>query len=182
MYKVEGYDFESKETADKAKLEADGVKYIKENTRMDNPDMIYKLYDQIIREEMFETPVGLSFLAELQEYLYANPEIENEVIRPIPVHAPEIRKIKAAEKKNGKYRKKFRITLFFAIVLGAVVIGMFGITYYSGSSVTILNYENALIDKYEDWEKDLDEREQKLKEREADLTENTEDLPETESR
>ena len=66
MYKVEGYDFESKETADKAKLEADGVKYIKENTRIDNPDMIYKLYDQIIREEMFETPVGLSFLAELQ--------------------------------------------------------------------------------------------------------------------
>ena len=60
--------------------------------------------------------------------------------------------------------------------------GMFGITYYSGSSVTILNYENALIDKYEDWEKDLDEREQKLKEREADLTEHTEDLPETESR
>ena len=98
------------------------------------------------------------------------------------MHAPEIRKIKAAEKKIGKYRKKFRITLFFAIVLGAVVIGMFGITYYSGSSVTILNYENALIDKYEDWEKDLDEREQKLKEREADLTENTEDLPQTESR
>lgn len=182
MYKVEGYDFESKEAADKAKLEADGVKYIKENTRMDNPDMIYKLYDQIIREEMFETPVGLSFLAELQEYLYANPEIENEVIRPIPVHAPEIRKIKAAEKKIGKYRKKFRTALFFAIVLGAVVIGMFGITYYSGSSVTILNYENALIDKYEDWENDLDEREQKLKEREADLTENTEELPETESR
>lgn len=181
MYKVEGYNFESKEAADKAKLEADGVKYIKENTRMDNPDMVYKLYDQIVREEMFETPVGLSFLAELQEYLYANPEIENEVIRQIPVHAPEIRKVKAAEKQTAKFRKKFHIALFFAVVLAAGVIGMFAITFYSGNSVTIINYENALIDKYEDWEKDLDEREQKLKEREADLTENTEDLPETES-
>ena len=45
------------------------------------------------------------------------------------------------------------------------------ITWLSEDNVTILNYENKVIDKYEIWEKQLDERESQLEERELRLTE-----------
>lgn len=45
------------------------------------------------------------------------------------------------------------------------------ITWLSKDNVTILNYENKVIDKYEIWEKQLDERESQLEERELRLTE-----------
>ena len=55
---------------------------------------------------------------------------------------------------------------------------MFAITYFSDDNVTILNYENTIIDKYEDWQKSLDEREQQLDERESELMEREEQLQE----
>ena len=60
-------------------------------------------------------------------------------------------------------------SLFFAIVFAIVIGSMFVITYVSGDNVTILNYENAIIDKYENWEQKLDTREKKLDQREAEL-------------
>ena len=51
------------------------------------------------------------------------------------------------------------------------MIFMFVITGISKDNVTIMNYENEIIDKYEKWEQELTEREQALKEREEALTE-----------
>ena len=202
MYRVDGYEFEEEAVYEKAKLESDGVRYIKERLHMDNPEAVLKLYDQMVREEMFSTPVGMGFLAELQDYLYTNPAVSKEDVRPIPVHAPEPvmtereRKREVAQKRKNadrreraaaekwkaehksplldRYRRKYHTALFFSLVLAAVIIGMFAITYVSGKSVTILNYENALIDKYESWENDLNEREAALDKREAALDKETE--------
>ncbi len=215
MYQVDGYDFVDKELADKAVVESEGIKYIKERTRMDDPDMVLKLYDQMIQEQMFETPVGLSFLYELQEYLHTIPYIKNESIRPIPVKTAFLgseqkanRKRAKRNKDNGrdafqkqteadtnsnnsdrkrrakrmnnsqkqelnptarKYKGFFHVSLFFAAVFAAIIVGMFAIIYLSGNSITILNYENAIIDKYEAWEEELNEREQELQEKAMEL-------------
>lgn len=59
----------------------------------------------------------------------------------------------------------------FAVVFALGIIGMLVITWLSEDNVTILNYENKVIDKYEIWEKQLDERESQLEERELRLTE-----------
>ena len=56
--------------------------------------------------------------------------------------------------------------IFFVVVLSAALIGMFVIAFLSRDNVNILNYENAIIDKYEDWEKDLEERERAIREKE----------------
>ena len=58
-------------------------------------------------------------------------------------------------------------------VLLLIVIGMFAVTATSGN-INIVNYENALIEKYEHWETQLNEREEKLREREADASQNSE--------
>ena len=73
---------------------------------------------------------------------------------------------KKIQAKNTDYKAKFAVALVFVFLLLAMVIAMFTITFLSKDNVTILNYENELINKYEEWEKDLEERERVLEERE----------------
>ena len=61
------------------------------------------------------------------------------------------------------------MSLGINFVLLAIILGMFFITYISGNNVNIVNYENELINKYEKWEQELNEREAVLNEREAQL-------------
>lgn len=72
------------------------------------------------------------------------------------------------KRKTGKSRwvpQKYEITLFVSVILAISIIGMFIIASTSDNP-TILNYENKLIDKYAEWEQELDEREAALNERE----------------
>ena len=183
MYKVGNYEFETQTQAQVAQKEVEGIRYIRSQTNMDDPDVVLQLYNSLILKEVFVTPVGFDFLRQLQEYLNTIPYIKNEDIFPIPVYRPELaeeddpeqeRAVKArAEKRRKKKEKEFRaqqkrkhrdyhgayvVSTFFAVVFALVIAGMFAITYLSDDNVTILNYENAIIDKYEDWQKSLDEK------------------------
>ena len=182
MYQVEGYAFETKEQEHTAKHEVEIIGYIRKNTRMDDPDIVLALYNKLVLKEIFVTPVGYDFLHRLQEYLYTIPYIRREDILPITVYEPEgmVSKEKKNKehvvsknrrKKNRDYQKLFHISTFFAVVFALGIIGMLVITWLSEDNVTILNYENKVIDKYEIWEKQLDERESQLEERELRLTE-----------
>lgn len=196
MYKVGNYEFETQTQAQVAQKEAEGIRYIRSQTNMDDPDVVLQLYNRLILKEVFVTPVGFDFLRQLQEYLNTIPYIKNEDILPIPVYRPELveeedpeqeRAVKArAEKRRRKKEKEFRaqqkrknrdyhgayvVSTFFAVVFALVIAGMFAITYLSDDNVTILNYENAIVDKYEDWQQSLDERERQLDERESELNE-----------
>lgn len=178
MYKVDGFEFERASMAEQAKKEVEGVKYIKEHTRMDQPDMVLKVYNQLVEEHIFSTAVGFSYLRELQDYLYSIPSSERTEIRPLPVNdfltvSPKTTAAKSDYGNNKKsareeaadksYRRMFRVSTFLAIVFGLCVIGMFVITALSKDNVTILNYENQIIDRYESWERELEEREAQLK-------------------
>lgn len=194
MYKVEGYEFETRKQAELAQKEAEGVRYIKNQTGMNDPELVLDLYNKLVTREVFVTPVGIGFLRELQEYLHTMPFIKADSIMPIPVYRPqpmaednekEEKKIvtqakkrreekaktvrKERRKKNRDYRKLFYVSTFFAIIFAVGIIGMFVITFLSGNNVNIVNYESSIIDKYETWESELEEREQKLNEREQKL-------------
>lgn len=206
MYQVEGFTFESKEVAEQAKREAEGIRYIRQQTPMGDPGVVLKLYNRLLEQGIFETSIGIGFLCELQEYLYESPEVSNEYVLPIPIKEAEIpesqetvssktdtpkeesqekeasedaessKKGKSSQKEkqqlseNGKnYKRAFHVSLFFAIVFFLVIVGMFAITYISGKSTNILNFENEIIDKYEAWEIELKEREDTLRVREAEF-------------
>lgn len=227
MYNVEGFEFETKEQALQAKKEVEGVRYIKAQMQLDDPEVVRRLYQKLIAQNVFETPVGLSFLSELKQYLQANDSASKSVIK-MPSHVePElfhesvdgdgfatekeaeearearkeairqekenIRKAKQMEKTSNeaflenqvmrekkatehnqkklieKYRRRFQISLFFAIVFAVAVVGMFVITFVSKDNVNILNYENAIIDRYESWETELEEREAAIQQKESEL-------------
>ena len=89
MYKVRGYAFESLEQAQIAQKEVEKIRYIRSKTKMDDPDAVLQIYRKLILQEVFETPVGMEFLKELQGYLHTIPYIKYEDVLPIPVYAPE---------------------------------------------------------------------------------------------
>lgn len=193
MYNVNGLEFESEEEAKRAQKEVNSIKYIKQNIDIDDPKVAIKLYDKIINEKLLRTQIGIAFLKDLQEMLRANPGVDNNLIKPIPMEllaegdlaVKEKKKELKAERERQKqerleakkrqmedkksYRRKFKISLGFNFILLVMVVGMFVITYLSGNNTNIVNYENELINKYENWEKQLDEREAMLDAREAEL-------------
>ena len=85
MYKVRGYAFESLEQAQIAQKEVEKIRYIRSKTKMDDPDAVLQIYRKLILQEVFETPVGMEFLKELQGYLHTIPYIKYEDVLPIPV-------------------------------------------------------------------------------------------------
>ena len=155
---------------------------------MDDPQMVLQIYNKIIQQQLFETAVGFAYLKDLQEYLITVPYVAKEDVLPIPVHHKALerslkKKKKApakAEKSAAKpekkelsrvetqYKNRFYVTLFLAVVMAVSMAGMLLITLNS-NNLNILNYENELINRYENWEKELDDREAVIKQREEEL-------------
>ena len=182
MYNVDGFIFNDEAMAQIAKKEGEGVRYIKEHTALNDAETVFQLYTKLVSQELFTTPVGLRFLTELQNVLYASPEIDKREILPIriaadaPEKSDQVQQVKEVTKKinqkeEGKYKKPFYVALFFAIVFGLSVVGMFVITEISGNSVTILNYRNEIQNEYASWEEELKEKEAELKAWEKELEE-----------
>ena len=179
MYQVEGYAFETKEQEHTAKHEVEIIGYIRKNTRMDDPDIVLALYNKLVLKEIFVTPVGYDFLHILPITVYEPEGMVSKEKRSKEEIKQKKKRQKNKEhvvsknrrKKNRDYQKLFHISTFFAVVFALGIIGMLVITWLSEDNVTILNYENKVIDKYEIWEKQLDERESQLEERELRLTE-----------
>ena len=188
-YNVDGFLFEDEPTAELAKKEMEGIRYIKERTALDNPEVVLKLYNKLLEQKLFVTPVGVRFMLELQNVLLCSNMIKREEILPIEVSSMVLKKeleasdikgkspvakVKKANKKleekvEGNYKKPFYITLFFAIIFAFSVVGMFVITEISGNNVNIINYRNEILDEYSEWEQQLKEKEAELKEWEAEL-------------
>lgn len=191
MYNIDGFLFEDERTAELAQKELEGIRFIKERTALDNPEVVMKLYKKLLEQKLFVTPVGIRFMVELQNVLLRSHFTAREEIPPIEVSAmvlkkeltPEeaelakkgpVAKVKKAAKKvdekvEGNYKKPFYAALFFAIVFALSVVGMFIITKVSGNNVNIINYRNEILNEYSTWEQQLQEKEAELKAWEAEL-------------
>lgn len=186
MYKVDGFLFEDEATASLAKKEEDGIRFIKQKTALDNPEIVFRLYKSLLAQKVFVTPVGIRFLVELQNILLTSTFIAKEEIPAIPAstmvvkqeieqqgHTPAAQVKKATEKVDkkvgGEYKRPFYIALFFAIIFGLSVIGMFVISEISGNNVNIINYREAILNEYSQWQEELQEKENELTEWEKEL-------------
>lgn len=179
---IGGFCFENEEEAAQAKKEAEGIRYLREKINMDTPEAVLGIYNKMIQQKLFETAVGYAYLKELQEYLRSIPFIDGEAVLPIPVSHPvleeSIQKKRRMERKaapepqmqvkNFDFRKRYQAALGICLVLFLCVVGMFTVSMFSNSP-TILNYETKLIDRYEQWERELEEREAALAEREKEI-------------
>lgn len=185
-YTVGGFSFADEQMAAQAGKELEGIKYVRSRIDMENPEVTLEVYRKMLEEELFETPVGLCFLKEVQESLRADPRIRGEEIADIPIERtlavkakkepepPKEQTEKEPKKqvrlieKHINYKRRYGMLLSVSIVLVIIVAAMFAITL-TNNSPNILNYENEIINKYEDWERQLKEKEEELEQREAGI-------------
>jgi len=182
VYIVDGFAFASEKEAEQAKKEREGIRYVKEKMNMNNPDMVLRIYNKMIREKMFTTSVGYAYLFDLQEYLRTNPYIKDEEILPIEVVHPSLQEGLKEEKQkhkeqlqeikkksntkqvtNKELHNRYRLSLLVNLILAISVVFMFLISATS-SHPTILNYVEEIINRYSAWEQELTERENALRE------------------
>lgn len=62
----------------KARQEAEGIRYIKSRTDLNDPKVVYQVYQNLIQQNIFETTVGLEFLAQMRRYLVREGMIPGE--------------------------------------------------------------------------------------------------------
>lgn len=261
---VEGFLFTDERMAQAAYQEVEGIKYVRERIDMQNPRMVLEMYHKLLAEQVFETPVGMMYLKELQDYLVMEPELVGEEIEPIEViermrpffEQPELAKNeddlrqqserteqepsqgqqskdqkkdlsqgqqngelqkklsqgqqtassskessqekqpqgtlameegtldwyvekleeskrkerdldfrrRRAEERTKQSRKYLRYSMLGSLFLFLVAVGMVAITFMD-QNPNIINYENRIIEKYQAWETDLENREQLLKDK-----------------
>lgn len=196
-YEAGGFVFRTKKEAELAQREIEGTKYLRQKLDMENPNAVFSIYQNLIEQDLFETPVGYCFLKELRDYLLMIPAIPNEEVLAIPIRYPQTEeeekkqkkeqkkeeqrkerqrekekaKNKKEQKKEGKnYKGRCQFFMVTSLILLISVVSMMLLAATS-DNVNILNYENKLIDKYSSWEQELEEREQAVKEQEQALEE-----------
>lgn len=196
-YEAGGFVFRTKKEAELAQREIEGTKYLRQKLDMENPNAVFSIYQNLIEQDLFETPVGYCFLKELRDYLLMIPAISNEEVLAIPIRYPQTEKEekkqkkeqkkeeqrkerqrekekaknKKEQKKEGKnYKGRCQFFMVTSLILLISVVSMLLLAATS-DNVNILNYENKLIDKYSSWEQELEEREQAVKEQEQALEE-----------
>ena len=175
---AEGYHFGSLEDAEQARTEKKKAEYFEERLNGKNTKNILAVYDKILDERIFETPVGWEYVKQLQQEL-RQLGVPEERIRPIPLYVTFAHKEQSTmealvrervkpSRKISPDRKKLRTSVIVNIFLGVLVVAMFVITLKSDNP-NILNYKKAIVNQYAAWEQELTEREKLVRQKETEL-------------
>lgn len=181
---VGDYLFTNKVDAQQALKEQEKINKIKEKLNNGyDVHLLYNVYNKCIETRTFRTPIGYDFLKDMRRALTDSDSVDSDIL-PIPMYTTFEHSADNAMERTMKFREetrqsqykkkkelneaKFKWSLFVNVVLLIVVGIMFYITT-TGSNPNILNYENAIINKYSDWSDELTERENLIREKEAQL-------------
>jgi hypothetical protein len=174
-YKVAGYVFADPHSYKEAKREEETVEYIKANTDLNDLNKVLKLYHKLVERKTLNTIVGYSFLFELRSRILNAGIVTQD-------NLPDIRIVKAEKEPKvydnafmkeqeqrhlatiGDLKVKLRNSRIISFFLVVIIIVMIGIAVFSDRSMYSI-YENQVIDKYEGWQTDLENRERALKEK-----------------
>ena len=175
---VGGYQFGSEKDAKLAQLEEKKIGQLEGRMKYEDEFQVKVVYEKAIENRVFQTPAGLSYLKKLQKFLLESGYDEKEIL-PIPVYTnfTQVTKteetylrpvIKPSTKKMNRMQNQYRGAKILIGILVIVILIMFIITI-NGKNPNIINYENALVDKYAAWEQELSERESAVRQKEQEL-------------
>ncbi len=174
---VAGYCFVGEDDADLARQEERKIAYMDKHMDYSVPEKVLMLYTRSIEERIFKTPVGYDYLRKMQDFLLNCPEINSKDVPPIRMFVnfkPTMRsatnpaKERIVPAKSKKPVNKLAISLVLNVTLAAAVVAMFAIALQSDNA-NILNYEEAVVNKYSSWEQELSQREKEIRQKEREL-------------
>ena len=177
-YTVNGFQFGSDKDRELAETEYSSIQYINGKIENRSAETILSVYQGAIERRMFRTPVGYSYLHDLQKKM-VSMGMPKEKIPPIPLmqvfdnsatveDKPRREVVANKRKKRNELREKNRILVIANIVLILLVIALFAISL-KGSTPNMLNYRSAIINEYSSWEQELSLREGQIREKEKEL-------------
>lgn len=177
-YCVDGYRFASVEDSKEAQVEKIKADYFDAKLQGKNIESMLAVYDKVLDEKIFETPLGWEYLRKLQRQLRRSGAQE-EQIRPIPLYLTFTHKESEETEKPLRVRvkpsqkvsmdkRRLQTSVIINILLVILVIAMFAITLNSNNP-NILNYRKQILNEYASWEQELTQREQAVKEKESSL-------------
>lgn len=180
---VSGYLFKNMADADRARIEEEKIRQLKDKLQNADTALLYRVYNKSIESRTFRTPVGYDFMKDMKNYLEKQPDCPGEVL-PVPLyttfeHSAELsldklyenekkEKVKIEQNKKEEKKALFLISVFANIIL-IILVGVMFYIVNTSSSPNIVNYENAIINKYSNWEQELTERENALIQRENNV-------------
>jgi len=174
----EGFVFTNATDVELAKNEMKKIEYIKNKVDFKDMEMLRGVYDKAIENKSFVTPIGLSYLHEMGEYIDSHSE--ETKVQPIPLSTsfrrlslssgstPVKSRVTKAQKEELDLQTKNRNLRIICAILVGVIIALFAITF-SGTNPNIINYKIAITNEYSAWEQDLTEREAIIREKERNL-------------
>ncbi len=182
---VGGYEFFTEKDAQLARAEEKRVEYLEERIDYTRPESILYVYEKMIKERVFKTPVGLEYLKKLQQFLLGQEDIPREKVSGIPLYltfdgelrqetSPARRRVQPSRKKSREQEKAERkqllvnVSFILNILLVIALCAMFTISLKSDNP-NILNYKKNLTNQYASWEQQLTERENAVREKEREL-------------
>ncbi len=175
---VGGFFFGSFEDAEAANKELKNAQYLEERLGSMTRTQMKSVYDKMLDEKVFRTPVGWEYLKYLKNRLM-DAGVPEEEIRPVPLYVnfagqaddgPHIalERIRPSRRQARTLKDSLRISVAVNVLLVILVGVMFYITLKSDNP-NILNYKEAIVNQYAAWEQELSEREKAVRERELKL-------------
>lgn len=169
---VGGFVFGTQQEADLARKDEEKITFLESRMDYTKLETVRVIYQKAIENRIFETPVGYSYLLGIYNMLKGQgmEDLEAVVLNaPLPRAREEQKPLKKIEpSKVREVKVKLYASLTLNLILAGIVTAMFVIAL-KGSNPNILNYENALVNKYAAWEQELTERENAIREKERSL-------------
>lgn len=175
----EGYIFANSDDVLLAQNEIKKIEYIKSKVNFNDVTMLKGVYAKALENKSFVTPIGLSFMHELQEYI-KKKDTSGEEMAPIPLYntfrritlsssdRPVRERVTRAQKEELDLKTQLRNSRIICGILVVLITAMFIITM-TGSNPNIINYKTAITNQYSAWEQELTEREAIVREKEREL-------------
>lgn len=179
---VGGYLFTTEKDAELAEAEMKKIEYIEARMDYTQPCKLLVVYRRLLQERVFRTPVGFGYLMKLRGFLLTAEEIAgHQEVPEIPVYQNfsgeirdlpnEIKTVAVPKKREDKKRKdKLFISVTLNCMLVLAVVAMFIIALKSDTP-NMINYRNAITNRYSAWEQELKNREEAVREKEKELFE-----------
>lgn len=175
---VEGFLFASEKDSELAEAELKKIQYLNQNMNYSNIEKVHRLYDKMLDEKQFKTPIGWTYLLNLRELL-VNAGKREQDLRPIPMYSlftyedtikeETIKpRVKPSKKKQKEEKNGLMISVCINVILVICVIAMFYIAMKS-ETPNIINYRQSIVNEYSSWEQDLTEREKAVRQKEREL-------------
>ena len=174
---VKGYKFGSMKDANMAREEEKKILYIGAKLNYDDPQSVLVIYNKMIDNRIFITPIGQQFLNEVEQFLLRSPEVDDVDILPIPLFtmfmqgstgSDVLPRIQARKKKPDDYHIQYNIARAVIALLVVCILAMFLISV-DAENPNILNYKTRIEDEYASWEQELTQRENVVREKEREF-------------